>query len=52
MNWIVALFAAALSIAFSIYSDITMTRCEAKSFWPLIYIKRQQRPAGRRSQYQ
>ncbi len=33
MNWIGALFLAALiTIAFAICSDITMTRCEAKSF--------------------
>jgi hypothetical protein len=33
MNWIGGIFLAALiTIAFAIYSDIAMTRCEAKSF--------------------
>jgi hypothetical protein len=33
VNWIGAIFLAALiTIAFAIYSDIAMTRCEAKSF--------------------
>ena len=33
MNWIGGIFIAALmAIAFEIYSDVTMTRCEARSF--------------------
>jgi hypothetical protein len=33
MNWIGALFLAALiTIAFAIYSDLAITRCEARSF--------------------
>ena len=33
MNWIGAIFAAALiAIGFALYSDMTMTRCVARSF--------------------
>jgi hypothetical protein len=33
MSWIGALFSAALmTIGVAIYSDVTITRCEAKSF--------------------
>jgi hypothetical protein len=37
MNWIGGIFLAALiTIAFAIYSDIAMTRCEPKSFSAMV----------------
>jgi hypothetical protein len=34
MNWIGAIFASALiTVVFAVYFDVTMTHCEAKSFF-------------------
>jgi hypothetical protein len=37
MNWLGGMFAAALiTIAFAVYSDMTLTRCEAGSFAAIV----------------